>query len=157
MTDQEKRLKAQQAYFTLCSSLDEDHWNYIKKDDDFSVIYRETGNDLPIDCLFGIDVQRQVVRFLSTLPVDMKSKNKIADAAMACCIINSKIAYGGFDLNIATGSVCFRMTYAIKNGLVGKDFYRNMRKLAAVVIDKYNEKFLSLSLGKIKATAFLDL
>lgn len=157
MTDEMKKLKAQQAYFTLCNSLDEDNWKYIKQDADYAVIYRETGNDLPMDCWFGIDPKRQVVRFLSTLPVDMKSPDKIADAAVACCIVNSKIAYGGFDLNIATGKVYFRMTYAVKDGIVGKDFFRNMRKFAVAVIDKYNDKFLALALGTMKATAFLDL
>ena len=143
MTDEMKKLKAMQAYLTLCSSLDEDQWNYIKKEADYAVIYRETGDDLPMDCWFGIDVKRQVVRFLSTLPVDMKSAGKIPDAAVACCVANSTVAYGGFDLNIATGKVYFRMTYAMKDSVVGKDFFRNMRRLATRVIDRYNDRFLA--------------
>ena len=156
MTDEMKVLKTQQAYLTLCNSLDEDKWKYIKKEADYAVIYRETGDDLPMDCWFGIDVKRQVVRFLSTLPVDMKAADKIADAAVACCVANSTVAYGGFDLNIATGKVYYRMTYAIKDGVVGKDFFRNMRRFATRVIDRYNDKFVALAEGKVKAPDFID-
>ncbi|MBQ8309203.1 MAG: hypothetical protein IJX96_05150 [Clostridia bacterium] len=157
MTDEMKIEKAELAYFTLCDSLDEDGWKYIKKDGDLSVKYRETGDDLPMDCLFGIDIKRQVVRFLSTLPVNMLANNKLVDAAVACCIVNSKISYGCFDLNIETGAVCFRMTYSFKESVMGKDFFRNMRRFATTVIDKYNERFLALSNGECKATDFLDI
>ena len=157
MTDEMKIMKAQQAYLTLCCSLDEDNWKYLKKEESYAVVYRETGNDLPMDCWLCIDAKRQLVRFLSTLPVDMKAADKMVEAAVACCIANSTVAYGGFDLDIATGKVHFRMTYAIKDGVVGKDFFRNMRSFATSVIDSYNDKFALLAQGKMKATDFFDV
>ena len=156
MTDEMKKYKAQQAFETLCASLDKDDWKYGKKEEDYIVYYNETGDDLTMQCLIAIDESRQVVRFLSTLPM-VFSEDKLVEGAVACCIVNSTIAYGSFDLSIPEGKLTYRMTYSIKDSIMGQDFYRQMRCLATTVLDKYNDKFVALSEGRMKATDFFNI
>lgn len=144
------------AYQTLCNSLDKDNWNYGKDEKVLVVRYNETGRDLTMACLIMIDVKRQVVRFNSNLPIGA-SRQKMIDVAVACNIVNSKIAYGSFDLDISNGSINYRMTYSFMDCEPGEDFFRTMRCYATTVLDKYNDKFVDLITGRIQATDFADL
>lgn len=156
MTDEMKKYKAQQAFDTLCASLDKDNWKYGKKEEEFIVYYNETGDDLTMQCLIMVDAERQVIRFLSTLPVQL-SDDKLIEGAVACCIVNSQVAYGSFDLAIPDGRLTYRMTYSFKDSIMGKDFYREMRCFATTVLDKYNDKFVALAEGRLRATDFLNM
>jgi hypothetical protein len=156
MTDEMKLQNAKRAYATLCRSLDADDWNYDKKEDVLVVKYNETGKDFTMSCTIMIDVKRQVVRFQSILPISAP-KDKIVETAAACCFVNSRIAYGGFDLDPTDGMVTYRITYAFHGCTLGEDFFREMRCYATTVVDKYNDKFVDLALGKIKATDFADM
>ena len=156
MTDEMKLKNARRAYQTLCQSLDADNWNYQKLENDLMVKYNETGKDFTMPCLIMVDVKRQVVRFKSHLPINAP-KDKIVDTAVACCLVNDTLAFGGFDLDPATGEVTYRITYAFHGSTLGEDFFREMRCYATTVVDKYNDKFVELALGKIKATDFANI
>lgn len=156
MTDEMKLANAKRAFETLCKSLDADNWNYEKKEDSLIVKYNETGHDLTMACIIMIDVKRQVVRFKSTLPISAP-KEKVVDASVACCLVNSNLAYGGFDLDPSDGTLAYRITYAFHGSVLGEDFFREMRCYATTVVDKYNDKFVELALGKIKATDFANI
>lgn len=155
MADVKKQKKAEKAFTVLCNSLNEDKWIYTKDEKKLFVEYKVRGDDLVMPCKYFIDVDREVVRFLSKIPAEF-TQEQIMEAAVACCLINNKLLYGAFDLNIQTGAVWFRMSNAMRDGIPGKDFFRWMRRKATDVIDLYNDRFEKLQKGEIKAVDIID-
>lgn len=143
--------KAKKAFDILCKSLDEDHWKYSISKDDLMVTYSERGDDLVMNCKIILDKERNVFRFLSKIPAEFPETEEAMQAAVACCIINNKLLYGAFDLNVSKGTIWYRMAYAFRDDVPGKDFFRKLRRLATTVIDKYNDRFEKLKKGELKA------
>jgi hypothetical protein len=149
--DAKKEKKAIKAFKVMCASLDEDNWKYLKDEKSYKVEYIETGDsELKMQCKFFLDAEREMVRFLSKIPVEFPQE-KIMEAAVACCLINNKIIFGSFDLDVHKGTIWFRMSNAMLDEIPGKDFFRIMRRRATNVIDTYNDRLLKLQKGEIKA------
>ena len=69
MADSKQLKQAKNAYSTLCSMLDNRGWKYEKKEEDLKITCTAKGDDLPIDILIEIDVERSLICFYSYLGV----------------------------------------------------------------------------------------
>lgn len=155
MAEQEKLALAKETFVTLCKALDNNDYKYHRNDEKLSVEFGVRGDDIPMDFIIKVDVQRQFVMILS--PVNVSTdEDKRLDMAVAISIINNKIVNGSFDFDISTGKMYFRMVNSFIDSELGEELFTYMIFSAASIIDDYNDKFYMLSKGIISLEQFID-
>jgi hypothetical protein len=60
-----KMERAKKVYATLCEALDDRNWKYENVDDELLVHFTVNGDDLPMQFIIFVDVDRQLLRLLS--------------------------------------------------------------------------------------------
>ena len=149
-----KMERAKKVYATLCGALDERNWKYEKVDDELLVHFTVQGDDLPIQYLIFVDVDRQLLRLLSPLPFDM-SEDKRIDGAIATCHATYGLMDGSFDYDLSNGRISYRMTSAFLDNEIPASVVHYMIDFAGVIVDKYNDKFFALNKGFLTIEKFL--
>jgi hypothetical protein len=112
------------------------------------------GEDLPIPLFIIIDEQRESVEFFSFLPFRF-SEAKIADGAFSACIVNDKLLYGSFDFDVTEGSIMYK--YVLQYELLNEELFGFLLRLVLQTIDCYNDKFYSVSEGKMTVTDLYNM
>lgn len=151
----EKLVRAQKVYETLCATLDSHAWKYKKNEDCFSIECRAQGEDLPMEISIKVDPNRQLIILLSHLPFII-SEEKRLDVAIATSIVNNKLVDGSFDYDITDGHMFFRMTSSFIESEIGNELFSYMLMCSCHTIDKYNDKFLMLSKGMMSIENFIS-
>ena len=146
MSDTREMKQANRAYNTLCTMLDNRNWKYEKKEEDLKITCTAKGDDLPIDILIEIDVERSLICFYSYLGVKTSS-DKRGKMALAVNMINSSIIDGSFDYNILNGNLLFRLTSSFKNSLISENAFEYIIYISCSTVDQYNDKLDSLAKG----------
>ena len=139
---------ANETYKNLCEILDGIKWVYKKDDNNRSVFFTVTGDDIPMNFLVIVDEKRQLIRITSGLSFDIP-QNKIVDAAVVVSYINYKLVDGCFDLNILDGKIYFNMTSSYKCSLIGKELFLYMIRVAGKTVDDFNDKLLLFAKDRI--------
>lgn len=155
MSDNRKMMYANEAFNTLCRSLDNIGWRYERLDDELKIRFGVGGDDIPMNFMIIIDAERQLVRIFSLLPFQMHP-DKIVDAAVATSIINYMLADGSFDLNIDNGHILFRLTSSFRESLLGEDLFKYMVSIACHTVDKYNDQLCDINDGKMTISQFIE-
>ncbi|MBQ9857385.1 MAG: hypothetical protein IJO77_00120 [Oscillospiraceae bacterium] len=150
-----KMERAKKAYATLCEALDARNWKYEKVDDDLLVHFSVNGDDLPIQYIIFVDVDRQLIRLLSHMPFDM-SEDKRIDGAIATCHATYGLRDGSFDYDLSDGKIVYRMTSAFLDNEVPVSVIQYMIDFTGAVVDKYNDKFFALNKGFLTIEKFLE-
>ncbi len=150
-----KMERAKKVYGALCEAIDERNWKYEKDDDELLVHFNVSGDDLPMQFIIFVDIERQLVRLLSPMPFDM-SEEKRMDGAIAACHATYGLTDGSFDYDLTNGKIAFRMTQAFHDCEVSAEIIQYMIDFAGVIIDKYNDKFFALNKGFISIEKFLE-
>lgn len=151
----EKELKlAQEAFDTLCNSIDDMEWHYKKDEEKMTVFLEVNGDDIPMEFIIQCDAERQLIRILSFLPFKF-SENKRVEGAIVTSYVNYLLADGSFDYNVADGTIVFRMTSSFRESLVGDELFKYMIHVACITVDKYNDKFLMISKGMLSFDDFI--
>ena len=150
-----KMERAKKAYATLCEALDARNWKYEKVDDDLLVHFSVNGDDLPIQYIIFVDVDRQLIRLLSHMPFDM-SEDKRVDGAIATCHATYGLRDGSFDYDLSDGKIVYRMTSAFLDNEVPVSLIQYMIDFTGAVVDKYNDKFFALNKGFLTIEKFLE-
>ena len=150
-----KMERAKKAYATLCEALDARNWKYEKVDDDLLVHFSVNGDDLPIQYIIFVDVDRQLIRLLSHMPFDM-SEDKRIDGAIATCHATYGLRDGSFDYDLPDGKIVYRMTSAFLDNEVPVSVIQYMIDFTGAVVDKYNDKFFALNKGFLTIEKFLE-
>jgi len=145
--------KAQETFDNLCAMLNEDDWKY-SKEEDLVVRFSAQGDDIPMDFIIVVDPNPGLVCLYSMLPFNIADE-KIVDAAIAACAINSRLKNGSFDLDISDGSIKFRLAQAYFDSAIGKEVFQYMVYVSAHTVDEYNDKFMMLSKGALSINDFL--
>ena len=144
MTDVNKQ--AQAVFKTVCDYLDEHEWKYDKNDDSLGISLVTRGDDLPIPILMRINPQLAVLSFYGTMtfavPEDMRVAMTVAVTAATHCLVD-----GGFDYDVKTGKILFRVTTTYKDSLIGKSVVEYMLGLTCVMTDEFNDKFYQKKMG----------
>ena len=150
-----KMERAKKVYATLCEALDERNWKYEKVDDELLVHFSVNGDDLPIQYIIFVDVDRQLIRLLSHMSFDM-SEDKRIDGAIATCHATYGLRDGSFDYDLSDGKIVYRMTSAFLDNEVPVSVIQYMIDFTGAVVDKYNDKFFALNKGFLTIEKFLE-
>ena len=150
-----KMERAKKVYATLCEALDERNWKYEKVDDDLLVHFSVNGDDLPIQYIIFVDVDRQLIRLLSHMSFDI-SEDKRIDGAIATCHATYGLRDGSFDYDLSDGKIVYRMTSAFLDNEVPVSVIQYMIDFTGAVVDKYNDKFFALNKGFLTIEKFLE-
>ena len=144
MADANKLKQGQQAFKTLCAMLDEIEWHYKKDEENLRITSSAKGDDLPIDINFSVDVERQLIMFLSKMPFTIPESRRVA-LAIAVSAANFPMVDGSFDYNFSEGLIYFRLTSSFRESLLSKELFKYMLMVSCNTIDEYNDKFLLIS------------
>lgn len=147
--------RAVAVYNTLCAAIDERGWNYERVDDDLLVHFSVNGDDLPVQFIIFVDMDRQLIRLLSPMPFEMDESKRI-DGAIATCHATYGLTDGSFDYDLSDGKISYRLTTAYHDTEIGIGLIQYMIDFAGVVIDKYNDKFFALNKGYMSIEDFLQ-
>ena len=150
-----KMERAKKVYATLCEALDARNWKYEKVDDDLLVHFSVNGDDLPIQYIIFVDVDRQLIRLLSHMSFDI-SEDKRIDGAIATCHATYGLRDGSFDYDLSDGKIVYRMTSAFLDNEVPVSVIQYMIDFTGAVVDKYNDKFFALNKGFLTIEKFLE-
>ena len=155
MADSTKLAKAQAILNDICGALDADDWHYERDDEKLIIQFSARGEDLPLEFIYHIYPENQLVVLMSHLPFKI-AENKRIDLAIVTSIINNKIVNGSFDLNVSSGTLLFRITQSYNDSVIDPEQYIFMLRLAAYTVDKYNDKFLMISKDMLSLEQFIQ-
>lgn len=157
MADAKLEKKAIEVYETLCRALDAHELKYTKegkdKDGDYTVRFTAVGDDLPMDFVVFVDVERQLVRLMSQMPFKF-SEGKRLEGAIVTSRANYLMVDGNFDYDYNTGNVIYKMTSSIRDSLISEDLLFYMVSCAYSMVDEFNDKFLMVDKGAISLEEF---
>lgn len=145
----------QNVYETICAMFDNKGYHYERHDDDHVISCTVGGEDIPMDILFVVRDERQLVQLISPMPFRV-SEDKRIDIALATTVINDRLVDGSFNFDMAEGRISFRLTTSYIESILGKELFEYMLMVSASTIDEYNDKFLMISKGMISFEQFLD-
>lgn len=154
MADEKQVALAKEVYNTLCKSIDNNNWKYERDDENLTVTFAVSGDDIPMRFVLLVDTDRQLVRLLSPLPFKM-SEGKRMEGAIATCIVSNRMVDGSFDYDIGSGAIVFRMTACFRGSVVGANLFNYLIACSCAMVDEYNDKFLALEKGLIEVTDFI--
>lgn len=155
MSDVNKEALAESVFDNLCKTLDDREWNYKKHEEDFVVTFTARGDDLPMDFVLAVDVDRQMLRLFSRLPFTV-DEDKRMEMAIATCDASNRLADGNFDYDITTGKISFRMTTTFRNSVIGNELFDYLIVTSFITVDEFNDKFFALSKGVLSLEDFLN-
>lgn len=155
MAEPNEQTLARKVYEDLCASLDKRKWHYQKHDDDLVVTCGVVGEDIPMQFILIVDVERQLLRVLSRLPFTVP-EDKRMELAIATCVATYGLADGSFDYNIADGTIDFRLTASFRESVIGDGLFEYLIACSSFTVDKYNDKFLALCKGVISINDFIS-
>lgn len=151
----ETQNSAKEVYEELCGMLDARGWRYTRHDDDLVVTFGVSGDDIPMDYFIKVDGGRQLVSLYSRLPFIVPEEKRM-EAAIAVCAATFGLVDGNFDYNINTGKITFRQTASFRSSKIGQGLFKYLIDWACAVVDRYNDRFMSLCSGAVSFTDFLD-
>ena len=154
-TEQELK-QAASLFKTLCDYLDENTWNYTKSDDSLGVKLVTKGDDLPIPVFVRINPELMVLSFYSSMtfdiPEDMRLPMVVAVTAATHCMVD-----GGFDYDVKSGHLLFRITSTYRESIIGKKLIEYMLGCTCVMADEFNDKFYKMVQEKMSPGEMLEM
>ena len=154
MMDENKIVLAKEVYDTLCSAIDNRKWKYQKEEENLTVFFGVNTDDIPMNFILVVDVERQIVRLMSPMPFNMCEEKRL-DGAIAVCVASLGLVDGNFDYNFADGRIVFRMTTSFKECVIGEGLFDYMISCSCVMVDEYNEKFFAINEGLMSIEEFI--
>ena len=131
---------------TVCKMLDNMKWNYKVHDEELRISLGVNGDDLPMDIHILVRQKQEVVTLLSFMPYRIPEDKRV-EIAMAICYINNRLINGCFDMDLANGSVSFRMVSSYRESILSEDLFHYMLNVSVATVDEYNDKLLMISKG----------
>ncbi len=147
--------KAREVYEYLCNMCDKKELKYSRFDDELTITFDYSGEDLPMSFVLYVEQQRQYIGLLSRLPFSTP-KDQMVEIALAVTAINYKMPDGQFDFDIEEGEITFRMTSSYRESLLSEEVFMYMIGWALGMVEKYNDQFFMLGKGAIDIKDFLE-
>ena len=148
--------KAKLVYRTLLEALDTMGWTYDEHEEDLCITSGVKTKDIPVDFVFAVRPNQEIVQFISVLPFTMP-EDKIVEGAIAICAANYWIINGNFDYSLDDGKISFRMTSSYHECDISEELFKYMICVSANTIDSYNDTFALLAQNKISLDRALEL
>ena len=146
-TEKEMRL-AKNTFDNLCQWLKEDDWKFDTDEDHLLVTFGAVGDDLTMNLAVQINTELMIVSVYNYFDFEIP-QNKRTAMALAICAANERLHDGNFDLNLANGSMLFRMTCSFRESLLGKELMRYLVVTSCTTTDNFNDKFYDFVNDKI--------
>ena len=153
MADEIKMTAAKAVYETACKVLDAIGWTYDRHEEDLALSFNVSGDDLPMELVFRIDAEREMIVLFSVMPFEMAEDKRI-DGAIITCAANFECVDGSFDYDISSGRIAYRMTQSYRSSSIGEKVFRYMLKMGCAMIERYNDKFLAVNKGYMSIEDF---
>ncbi len=150
-----KLKRARKIYGQVCAELDRRDWKYDKYEDKLIVSFKVSGDDLPIHYLIVVDVERQLIRLISPLPVEMGEDKRMEGCIAATHVISCSIVDGTFDFDLTSGKVAYRLVQTFRDCDDVSQTIAYMIDLTGFVVDQYNDKFFALNKGILSLKEFM--
>ena len=154
MADEKKIALAAEVYAKLCQALENRGWTYEKEEDQLLVHFGVNGDDVPMQFIIFVDVDRQLITSLSPLPFQMDEDKRI-EGAIATCVASFGMADGSFDYDLSNGRISFRITASFRDSDIGDGLFQYMMSCACAMVDEYNEKFLAINKDLMSIDEFI--
>lgn len=155
MADESRIARSQEAFATLCRSLDGRGWNYKKDEESLAVKASARGNDLSIDFIIRIHAERNLATFFSVLPFSVQEDKRV-DMTLAVSAINIRLVNGSFDFDITNGKLVFRMTNCFLDSTPSEALFQYMVMCSCQTVDAYNDKLLMVATGAMSLEQFMQ-
>lgn len=155
MIDEKQLRKAQNMYEAMCQAITSVKLQYEKNEENLLISLTINGNDIPMDYVMQIDVKRELIYIISTIPAKF-GENKRLDGALACCLANYNLKFGNFIYNYQDGTMFFKMSSSYTDSLISNELFVDMLVYATQAVDEYNDKFLMLAKGTLDIKTFFD-
>lgn len=153
--DKEQLMKmGQNVYETICKMFDDRGFRYERHDEDLVITSTVSGEDIPMDMLFIVRPERQIVQLLSPMPFKIPDE-KTVDLALAVTHANDGLIDGSFDFDMAKGRINFRLTASYIESILGKELFEYMLMISAHTVDEYNDKFMMIAKGMYSLEDFI--
>ena len=146
---------AKEVYKGLCEALDEMEWKYHNDDEKFIVTFGVNGDDIPMNFVVLVDVERQLLRVMSMMTFEIPTEKRVEISALLS-MINYKLAMGCFDLNIGTGEIIFKFNTCFRECLISTELIQMMIMVACNTIDMYNDQIKAVSDGNMTLGEFTE-
>lgn len=116
MSNQADFKSAERIYNQLCAVLDSYDWKYVSNEQEKTVSFVMTGEDVPMNFTACVDAERQLIRLLSPLPFKF-AENKRLEGAVVTSAANFAIADGCFQYDVTDGETIFVITTSYRGSL----------------------------------------
>lgn len=154
MVDETKVVLAKKVYDTICAAIERREWKYQKDDERLVINFGVNGDDIPMQFIMVVDVERQLVRMMSPMPFKM-AEDKRMEGAIVTCVANFGMVDGSFDYDVADGTIVFRMTASFRESVIGDGLFQYMISCSCAMVDAYNDKFLAINKGILSVEDFI--
>lgn len=151
--DESKTGFAERNYQRLCKTLENMKWKFQRNDDRREIVTTAIGADLTIGLHFYVNAERQLMYVKSPLAYTI-SENARDAAGKAVNFANYAMLNGCFEYDADSGYVAFRMVIPFEKCELSEEICRYFVLLTCQMVDKYNNKFFSLSKGEITLEQF---
>ncbi len=153
--NEETKAMGQNVYETICAMFDQKGYHYERHDDDHFITCTVTGDDLPMDIIFVVRDERQIVQLISPMPFKIPEDKRV-DTALALTAINDNLIDGSFDFDMSEGRVSFRLTASYIESILSKDLFEYMLMVSATTVDEYNDKLFMMAKGMLSFDQFIE-
>ncbi len=154
MADQVKMDAARGTFETLCGALERAKVKFTRDDEALRVDYTYKGDDLLMPFMFIVDPDREFVRLISPMSPRVKEDKRL-DMAVAISLLNYRLAFGCFDLDMDDGELRFRMVNSFRDTLLSEEVFAMMLQTGHAIVEKYNDKLYTLAAGIISLEQFV--
>lgn len=154
MADQIKMDAARIIFEALCSTLERAKVKFSRDDEKLRVDYTYKGDDLLMPFVFVVDPDREFVRLISPLAPRVKEEKRL-DVAVALSLLNYRLAFGCFDLDMNDGELRFRMVNSFRDTRLSEEVFSMMVQTGYAIVEKYNDKLYALAAGILSLEQFV--
>lgn len=151
----EQTKMGQTVYETICQMFDDKGFHYQRHDDQHYVTCTLRGEDIPMDIIFDVRDERQLVKLVSFMPFKVPEDKKM-DVILAITAVNNWLIDGAFVFDIEKGIITFTLTSSYIESILGKELFEYMLMVSASTIDDYNDKFMMIAKGMMSFEQFLQ-
>lgn len=153
---EELRKHANQMYEMVYNVLDIKGWRYAKNEEKRQVIFVTGDEEVTVSVGIGVDEQKQRIYLQS--PFDVKvCEEKRMDFAVAVCEVNTCLADGCLEYDMANGTLEFRVSASFWNSEAGEGIVDYLIGSAYAVTARFGVMFDKLNQGQMSINEFLAM
>lgn len=141
-------------YNSICSVLENMGLSYRKAEDDMVVMFGHRGEDMNHNLWMVVNVEKEAIQLYERLPFDI-DKERSAEIAKAIAYVNDCLLIGKFTYNMED-RLMFEVSQIFSGSLIGEATIKRMILSLAVSVEEYDDKFLALNKGYLKAEDFKE-